>query len=95
MEYPKSGLDDQNVFDLVKKKKAVLITRDHYFMNSLRFSHEKTACIIYIRKGNLSSAEEIDLNKWFFDDFYNKKRSISTFVLKFFSIKFIKRDKFY
>ena len=69
MENPMSGLRDADVFKLVKKERAVLITRDHYFTNNLRFPPDETACIIYIRKGNLTSSEEIDLIKWFFESY--------------------------
>jgi predicted nuclease of predicted toxin-antitoxin system len=69
MEKLTSGLEGKDVFDLVKNYKAVLITRDHYFTNSLRFPPTVVACIIYIRKGNLTSTEEIDLINWFFDSY--------------------------
>ena len=64
-----SGLKDKNVFSLVKKEKGILITRDHHFTNNLRFPSKDTLCIIFIRKGNLTSQEEMDLIKWFFDSF--------------------------
>jgi predicted nuclease of predicted toxin-antitoxin system len=59
MESSISGLDDFNIFELVRKEKGILITREHHFTNSLRFPSEKTAGIIYIRKGNLTTQEEI------------------------------------
>lgn len=62
-----SGIKDIEVFEVVKKERAVLITRDHHFTNSLRFPSEKTACIIFIRKGNLTSKEEIELIEWSFN----------------------------
>lgn len=68
-ENPTSGLKDPEVFDIVKKEKAVLITRDHHFTNNFRFPPEETSCIIFIRKGNLTSQEEIDLVKWFFTSY--------------------------
>jgi predicted nuclease of predicted toxin-antitoxin system len=64
-----SGLEDTDVFEIVKQENAVLITRDHHFTNSLRFPSEETTCIIFIRKGNLTSQEEIDLIKWFFESY--------------------------
>ena len=64
-----SGLKDQEVFELVKKEKAVLITRDHHFTNSLRYPPGETKCVIFIRKGNLTSQQEIELVKWFFDSY--------------------------
>ncbi len=63
-----------DVFDIVKNENAVLITRDHHFTNSFRFPPKETPGIIFIRKGNLTSHEEIDLIKWFFDSY-----SISNF----------------
>lgn len=68
-EDPTSGLTDPEVFAIAKEQKAVLITRDHHFTNNFRFSPEETSCIIFIRKGNLTSLEEIDLIKWFFDTY--------------------------
>ena len=63
-----AGLKDSDVFDNVKKHKAVLITRDHHFTNSLRFPPENTACIVFIRRGNLTSGEEVELIKWFIEN---------------------------
>jgi len=60
-----TGLKDMQVFQLVKNEKAVFITRDHHFTNNLRFPVMKTHGIIFIRKGNLTSQEEVDLIKWF------------------------------
>ena len=64
-----SGFEDTDVFEIVKLEKAVLITRDHHFTNSLRFPPEETTFIIFIRKGNLTSQEEIDLIKWFLESY--------------------------
>ena len=60
---------DTQVFDLVKGEKAVLITRDHHFTNSLRYPPNETANIIFIRKGNLTSQEEIELLDWFLNNY--------------------------
>ncbi len=49
------------VFKLVVADRAVLITRDVHFINAVRFPSEKTGGIIYIRRGNLTAPEEIDL----------------------------------
>ncbi|MCH8127885.1 DUF5615 family PIN-like protein [candidate division KSB1 bacterium] len=57
-----SGLKDSDVFQIIKRENAVLITRDHHFTNNLRFPTKETACIIFIRKGNLTvlfSAEAV------------------------------------
>ena len=32
-----SGLKDSEVFELVKKEKSALITRDHHFTNNIRY----------------------------------------------------------
>ncbi len=64
-----SGLKDPDVFQIVSNEKAVLITRDHHFTNSLRFPSRETMCIIYIRRGNLTSNKEIELIKWFFNSY--------------------------
>ena len=56
-----AGNADEEVFGLVCEVKAVLITRDYHFTNHLRFPADKTSGIIYIRHGNLTSDEEIQL----------------------------------
>jgi len=60
-EQPTSGFKDEEVFDIVKREQAILFTRDHHFTNSLRYPPHDTIGIIFIRKGNLSSDQEIDL----------------------------------
>ena len=82
-----SGLQDPDVYKLVQKNNAVLITRDHHFTNSLRFPPREVLCIIFIRKGNLTSKEEIDLVEWFlsshsFDQFPQKLLTISKDKIK-------------
>lgn len=61
IETATKGLSDRTVFAVTEKFKAILITRDHHFLNPLRFPPNKTQGIIYIRHGNLSSKEEISL----------------------------------
>lgn len=61
------GLSDRMVFSLAENLKAILITRDHHFLNPLRFPPNKTKGIIYIRQGNLSSTDEIKLVLRFLD----------------------------
>jgi len=56
-----AGNTDEEVFRLVCEVKAVLITRDYHFTNHLRFPADMTSGIIYIRHGNLTSEEEIQL----------------------------------
>ena len=60
-EQPTSGFKDEEVFEIVTREQASLFTRDHHFTNSLRFPPQDTAGIIFIRKGNLTSDQEIDL----------------------------------
>ena len=56
-----TGIADTEVYKLVVADRAVLITRDAHFTNAVRFPSEKTGGIIYIRRGNLTAPEEIDL----------------------------------
>lgn len=56
-----AGKHDEEIFQTVTENNAILITRDYHFTNPLRFPPDKTGGIIYIRHGNLTSAEEIDL----------------------------------
>ena len=60
-ETPTTGLQDDRVFKLAEENGAVLITRDYHFTNAVRFPANKTEGLIYIRRGNLSAAEEIKL----------------------------------
>lgn len=55
---PISGTKDEEIYNLVVKEQALLITRDYHFTNSIRFPPQKTKGIIYIRRGNLKSDEE-------------------------------------
>jgi predicted nuclease of predicted toxin-antitoxin system len=56
-----AGNTDEEVFALAGTSKSVLITRDYHFTNPLRYPSEKTGGIIYIRHGNLTSEEELQL----------------------------------
>ncbi len=56
-----SGMSDEEIFDLALKDNAILITRDYHFTNPLRFPPDKTGGVIYIRHGNLTANEEIEL----------------------------------
>lgn len=40
---------------------AILLTRDFHFTNSIRFPTKGTAGIIYLRKGNLKTDEEVKI----------------------------------
>jgi predicted nuclease of predicted toxin-antitoxin system len=56
-----AGNGDEEVYKLACTRNALLITRDYHFTNPLRYPPDKTAGIIYIRHGNLTSDEEIQL----------------------------------
>lgn len=45
-----ASLKDRDVHKLAVAEKAILITRDHHFTNSIRFPPEKTNGIVYIRQ---------------------------------------------
>lgn len=75
-------MEGTQVFQLAKSEGAVLISRDHHFANNLLFSPEDSYCIVFIRKGNLTSSEELELMKWFlssfsFDQFKGKLVTLS------------------
>ena len=55
------SVSDIDVFNLSRKDKAILITRDYHFTNPVRFASSKVEAIIYIQQGNLSSLKEIQL----------------------------------
>ena len=55
------GLTDNEVWELAKTRQAVLVTRDHGFTNPVRFRTQDAGAVIYLRRGNLSSEEEIAL----------------------------------
>lgn len=57
----KAGTSDEEIFALIKSHKAIFITRDYHFTNSIRFPAKDTKGIIYIRHGNLTAQEEIEL----------------------------------
>ncbi|MFQ6056503.1 MAG: DUF5615 family PIN-like protein [Methanosarcinales archaeon] len=50
-ELQERGMSDENVYALILREHAILITRDYHFTNSVRFPAEKTEGIIYIRHG--------------------------------------------
>jgi predicted nuclease of predicted toxin-antitoxin system len=68
-EQPTSGSEDEAIFEIVRKEKAILITRDHHFTNNLRYPPQYTAGIIFLRKGNFKSDQEINLIKNFLTKF--------------------------
>ena len=61
-----SGLADSSVFELAKDEQAIFVTRDKHFTNPIRFPATDTHGIIYIRRGNLTSEQEVSIIKAFF-----------------------------
>jgi len=57
-ELAERGMSDEDIYTLMLREQAILITRDHHFTNPIRFPAEKTKGIIYVRHGNLKSEEE-------------------------------------
>lgn len=57
-ELAKRGTSDKDIYALILREHAILVTRDYHFTNPVRFPTEKTEGIIYIRQGNLTSEEE-------------------------------------
>ncbi|MFB0545415.1 MAG: DUF5615 family PIN-like protein [Anaerolineae bacterium] len=55
------GMSDDGVWALARDQQALLITRDYHFTNAIRFRPEEVLAVIYIRRGNLRSEEEIEL----------------------------------
>ena len=68
-ELPEKGIPDVEVYRLILREQAILITRDYHFTNPVRFPVEKTKGIIYIRHGNLKSKEEITMIENFLRDY--------------------------
>jgi len=60
-ETAERGMTDAEVWELAKARRAVLITRDHGFTNPVRFRAQEVEAVIYIRRGNLRSEEEVAL----------------------------------
>ena len=60
-ETAERGMADTEVWELAKAERAVLITRDHGFTNPVRFRTQEVGAVIYLRRGNLSSEEEVAL----------------------------------
>jgi predicted nuclease of predicted toxin-antitoxin system len=78
---PERGAPDSTVFELAVRQKAILITRDRDFTNSIRFPPIRLQAIIYLMDGNLRGAEEADLVRKFLHD-----RPTKTFEGKFVSL---------
>jgi len=55
------GMTDTEVWELARARRAILITRDHGFTNPVRFRAQEVEAVIYVRRGNLRSEEEVVL----------------------------------
>ena len=60
-ETAERSMADDEVWKLTKARRAILITRDHCFTNPIRFRVEEVKAVIYLRRGNLRSEEEVAL----------------------------------
>lgn len=78
------GISDEEVWSLVKEQSSLLITRDYHFTNPTRFDSSLGEAIIFIRSGNLTSTEEINLVEKFISNysFENYKGKLVTLSKK-------------
>jgi len=77
-----ASLKDRDVYKLAVAEKAILITRDHHFTNSIRFPPEKTNGIVYVRHGNIKSEDEAKLVLEFVQKYIPKGIRSSLIVLQ-------------
>lgn len=56
-----SGASDGQVWQRVADERALLITRDHHFTDPARFDPQDCLGVVYLRKGNLTIAQEVEL----------------------------------
>ena len=63
-----SGAGDEAIHARALAEGRVLVTRDHHFTNPIRFPTRDTPGTIYLRKGNLTSAQEAELLARFVTD---------------------------
>lgn len=61
------GMSDMNVFERAQNEKAILVTRDRDFTNSIRFPPHLITAILFIRDGNLKGSEEAEIIKRFLE----------------------------
>lgn len=83
-EIAERGMGDEEVWSLVKELSSLLITRDYHFTNPTRFDSNLVEAIIFIRSGNLTSTEEINLVEKFISNypFENYKGKLVTLSKK-------------
>ena len=55
------GASDDAVAELAQSQGRVLVTRDHHFANPARFPTDGSPGMVYIRPGNLSCDDEVEL----------------------------------
>jgi len=55
------SMSDDEVWRLTVEHRALLITRDYHFTNHVRFRTEEIQAVIYLRRGNLRSEDEVKL----------------------------------
>ncbi|MGH9426504.1 MAG: DUF5615 family PIN-like protein [Terriglobia bacterium] len=60
-ETDQRSLADKDVWNLARESSSILITRDHHFTNPTRFDPALIGGILFVRPGNLTSKEEINL----------------------------------
>lgn len=60
-ENAERGMSDDQVWKLAKSRQSTLITRDYVFTNPVRFKTQEVQAVIYLRRGNLRSEEEVAL----------------------------------
>jgi len=69
-ELASKGMTDEEIWKVSQVGPRLLITRDFHFTNRYRFDPSKVLAILYIRIGNLSVEDEIEL----VDDFLRNYR---------------------
>ena len=55
------SMSDDEVWKLTVEHRALLITRDYHFTNHVRFRTEEVQAVIYLRRGNLRTEDEVRL----------------------------------
>lgn len=60
-ETAERGVEDIDVWKLAQESPSISIARDYHSTNPNRFDPSTIGSIIYLRPGNLSSKEEIEL----------------------------------
>lgn len=61
LDLKNAPLTDKAIYQLALREKAIIITRDYHFTNPIRFPTKNTQGIIYLRHGNLTALEELEI----------------------------------